>query len=184
MKLKQKLILVLFFLFIFTAWQHVPNRPYVESDRIFYAKSIPEASIGWKGVTKIFKVEKDQDKLHRKINYYAPGGISICWSPISGEVSSVFLNHKLGREVGDKLELKFFKGSEHLKDYYTKDLEVLGVSGSFSKGRFANIKSIKCQQAKPGTNDYKFVLEGDKNFILEADILTGILKPSKVKVSK
>lgn len=70
------------------ASKSAPNRAYVQSgpDGVFYAKCIPYAKTGTKGITKIFRVNRDGDKLTDSYKWYSRGRVILGWSPLTGKI--------------------------------------------------------------------------------------------------
>lgn len=177
-----RIFVLIFILTTLSAWKPTASRAYVQSgqDGVSYARVVPEGK-SWKGYTEIFKVDQAGDKLLHRIPFYAPGGVSLCWSPVAGKWSTLMWNIKYGRTLEpNPPELRFFSGDTLLRTYSSQDLKELGVKVSKKRpGHTSTIDQARCEQV-PNTNNYDFMVESEdqlgKPLILKADILTGDLK--------
>lgn len=154
------------------------NRPYVQSgpDGVFYARCIPDEISGAAGSTKVYSVKRDKDDLIETYDWYAEGGVTLGWSPITGKVAV------MARSISG--ELSFYLGSKFLVSHTLDDLGKLGVEVAKRRTTAgpdlrAEFRVIGCEQV-PGTNHYNFVIESKgKRFAF--DIVTGKTRAEQPK---
>ena len=108
-----------------------PNSPYVISDKLgsFYARCIPYKDSGNEGVTKIYKVEKEEDVLIDTYNWYNKERLLLGRSS-TGEIAIMRLGQDLENtretELDKRIEFSFYINGRFLKSYSTKDIVELG----------------------------------------------------------
>lgn len=146
-----------------------------------YAKCIPEGLFGTNGVTRIYRVGKDQDVLEHTYGWYAP---QVYLSGASEKTSVVRMGPwNRGREAGaNDLALAFYYDGHLLKSYSTLDIA----------GRPDNVKASVshyrwCQQvggygwvASPSSGRliWVFTLETIDGRTLSFDVRTGAIVSS------
>jgi hypothetical protein len=155
-----------------TASKPVANRPYVQSgaEGVFYARCVPADDAGPAGTTKVYKAGHEKDELIDSYDWYAPGGVTLGWSPTAGRVAAM----ARGSEPGS--ELSFYLGGRKLASYTVEDLGKLGVELAKRRSTAgpevrAEFRVVGCEQV-PGTNGYDFVIES-KGKRLAFDVVTG-----------
>lgn len=137
---------------------------------VFYARSLPAASVGSEGKTDIYFVDVNGDKVVDSYNWFNSNQLVLAWSPIVGEVAVL----KYDPENEDAA-LAFYIGGVFLKSYSHAELMKLGVR-SINKycGVHLGLK-ILGQEQMPNTNDYVFKIEFESSGIKMFDITTGNL---------
>ncbi len=159
MNLTWKFSLVILGILGLVGWKPSTNTAYVQSMRDgggFYARCVPSSADGWKGKTTVYRVRGESDELVDTYDVFSPGGVDLCWSPKAGKIAVLMWNQSYGRNKGDTVELKFFIGGQHLRDYNTQDLQKVGFLG-LERGMSASLKVDGCTQVSR-TNDYRFVI--------------------------
>ena len=171
----------------------VASRAYVQSGPggVFYARCVPAAADGTAGRTDVYAVRADGGDDPRDLyDWYAPGGVTLGWSPLAGKVAvlAVVAEERPGGDWRAQEELRFAIGGKVLRSYTSGELIALGAAERVSsvRGRHAGYRVLGCEQV-PGTNEYDFVVEvaggmtgeGTK---LRFDITTGALRPDRPRV--
>lgn len=162
------------------AGREIEYTPYVTSgcDGIFYARGTPTAADGSSGHTEIYRVRADGDQLIDRYAWYAPGRVTLGWSPTAGKIAvlSVMASER-GAGWRKQEELRFSLGGAHLASWTNEQLLALGAAEVHSShgGSHADYRVIGCEQVL-GTNEYDFVVEIAGGKRLRFDILTGKLR--------
>ncbi|MCX7046133.1 MAG: hypothetical protein NTX50_11690 [Candidatus Sumerlaeota bacterium] len=161
------------------------NGPYaaaIDGYSPFYARCIPEATTGSKGVTQIKRVRKEGDELIATFDWYNRSGIIMRWSPIAGKVAVMRPRQEQGLPPEKQIEFSFYIGDRFLRSYTTTDLVKLGAAMELDltpskrslgvSSRCAAYRVEGCTQVW-NTNDYYFSVRLDESRTLAFDILTG-----------
>jgi hypothetical protein len=154
-----------------------PVRPYVQSgpDGVSYARCVPDEKAGSGGTTRIYEVGREKDVLHDTYDWYAPGGVTLGWSPIAGKVAVMARGGKQAAGA-EQIYLSFHIGGKHLASYTAEDLRKLGVEVTArTDPTRVNFRVVGCEQVAR-TNDYDFVIESEGKRIA-FDIVTGKPRP-------
>jgi hypothetical protein len=174
------------------ASKRVANRTYVQSgpDGASYARCMPTAEEGSAGRTDIYTVGATDDQRVDRYDWYAPGGVTLGWSPLAGKLAVLAVVAER-RQDGDwraQEELRFAIGGKVIRSYTNGELIALGAAEVMSRrlGQRAEYRVVGCEQV-PGTNEYDFILEvagGTKGEgkTLRFDITTGELRPDRPRV--
>lgn len=168
------------------AFDRGPNVPYVQSMQAgaFYARCIPQDSEGNKGITKIYRVGKDEDSIVDHYDWYTRDGVVLAWSPIAGKVAVMALGDAPVADPNKQIELRFYLGGKFLKSYTAQDLKGWGADFGYTVYGRRTSFTVLGQEQIPGTNDYIFSIE-IKGKKLSFDILTGTpYVPAKADLPK
>ena len=170
----------------------VASRTYVQSglDGAFYARCTPTAEEGSAGRTDVYTVGATDDRRIDRYDWYAPGGVTLGWSPLTGKVAVLAVVAER-RQEGDwraQEELRFAIAGKVLRSYTNGELVALGAAEVISRplGQRAEYRVVGCEQV-PGTNEYDFIVKvagGTKGegTTLRFDITTGELRPDRPRV--
>ena len=154
----------------------VQNRPYVtsmDSQGVFYVRCIPDENKGTKGTTKIFRVRQDGDELLDSYGWYAPRGVVLGWSPVSGQVAVMSMTGEEETTRIDAIQFSFHMGGKLLRAYTTEDLRKLQfhIPENRRIGSSA-FRVIGCEQV-PRTNRYVFSIDDYNGRKVSFDITSG-----------
>ena len=157
-------------------------RAYVQSgpDGVFYARCVPSADAARSaaaGRTTVYEVEGERDRVLDRYDWYAPGGVTLGWLPLSGKVAVAAVFDVAADAAGGwraQEQLRFSMGGRLLKSYTAADLIALGAAErADSRGRRgAALRVAGCEQM-PGTNAYDFIADVGEGRLLRFDITTG-----------
>lgn len=143
-------------------------------DGVFYARSVPSNSVGDKGSTEVFRVEKNGDQALDRYEWYNASGLILAWSPIAGKVAIMRMNRETGKPPELQTEFSFYMGGKLLRSYTTAQVLALGAEliADYPRGtKRAGYRILGAEQI-PLTNTYVYsVLVKDKKVMF--DILTG-----------
>jgi hypothetical protein len=138
----------------------------------------------------VYTVGATDDQRVDRYDWYAPGGVTLGWSPLAGKVAVLAVVAER-RQEGDwraQEELRFAIGGKGIRSYTNGELVALGAAEVISRplGARAGYRVVGCEQV-PGTNEYDFIVEiagGTKGEgkTLRFDITTGELRPDRPRV--
>lgn len=158
----------------------IENQPYVKSigHGYFYARAIPKETQGNLGITKIYRVGIESDKLIDSYDWYSSNNIFLAWSSLTGKIAILRIRPKKG------VEMTFYLGGNYLKSYTNDEMNQMCAKTEHALGRGSrmNIEYLGVEQI-PWTAQSVFKINIPKIGIKRFDILTGeeFTKPMPAK---
>lgn len=170
------------------ARDRMANFSYVISDETgrFYARCMPAKVSGSKGITKIFRVERDEDVLIDTYNWFNEERLMLKGNS-RGEIAVMRLwqgiESEEAKESDKQVEFGFYINGRFLKSYSTKDILELGNDPSnpnqnllvFGRGRNPNVnyEVLKPECGWLNYNDCFFVIKFPNGKKIRFDVNTG-----------
>jgi hypothetical protein len=154
--------------------QEAGNRTIVRSSEhgIAYARSVPNDSYGQAGTTRVFRADKDGDKLLQEYSWYANEIY------LGGSADATLIRfgpwHRGRKPQEDHLALGIYRDGRVLREYSTLEFQKLGSGVSQSISHYTIFKrQLGFRWLKE--NDYVYEVEGIDGKVFTFDLGTGAL---------